>query len=178
MATSTTADTHPWCHNIEYCTALPSPSLGESIALKVGTRGNNSQKNHPPTVLREIPTRISPLPPTATAVDRHDDDIQRQQQAPRPSLLPPLTVQTSVSTSLSPPHDNDNYVDRTLEKIAQMMRSWPSPQIDGAPRNINSPAPSHSTSPPSPAHRPDHEPYNYASNLDRIAAEVKQMSQR
>jgi len=178
MATSTTADTPPWCHNIENCTATPSPSLGESIALKVGTRGNNSQKNHPPTVLREIPTRISTLPPTATVVDRHDDNLQRQQQAPRPSLPPPLTAQTSVSTSVSPPHDADNYVDRTLEKIAQLMRSWPSPQIDGAPRNITGPAPHHSNSLPSTANLPNHEPYDYKSNLDRIAAKVEQMSRR
>jgi len=45
MATSTTAATPPWCQHIKNCTSTPSPSLGESFALKVGTRGNNSQKN-------------------------------------------------------------------------------------------------------------------------------------
>ena len=150
MTTSTTADTPPWRPNIENFNDTPLPSLGESIALKVGTCGNNSQKNHPPTVLREIPTRISPLPPTAAVVDRHDDVdiVERQPQAPRSSLPPTLPAQTSVSGSLSPKHDAANYVDRTLEKIAQLMSRWPSPTIDGAHCNSTGLAPSHSTSPP------------------------------
>ena len=76
MATLTIAATPPWCQHIKNCTSTPSPSLGESFASKVGTRGSNSQKNHPSTVLREIPTRISPLPPTADVIDRHDDAIE------------------------------------------------------------------------------------------------------
>jgi len=179
MASSTNAATPPWCQHIKNCTALPSPSLGESFASKVGTRGNNSQQNHPPTVLREIPTRNSPLSPTAAVVDRHDDAIDRQPQVPRPSLLNPLTVHTSVSESLSSSTDDDNYVDRRLEeKIAKLMRRWPSPTIDGAPCNINGLVTSHSTSPPPPVNLPNHEHYDYEIHLDRIAEKIEQMRRR
>jgi len=175
MATLTTAETPPWCQPIKHCIATPSLSQGESFALKVDTRGNNSQKNNTPTVLREIPTRISPLPPTAAVVDRHDDDIERTQHATRPSFPTTPTVPTSVSVSKN---DADNYVDRTLEKIEKLMRRWPSPQIDGAPRNTGL-ALSHSTSPPPPPINPlDHEPYDQESNLDRIDAKVEQMRRR
>ncbi len=178
MATSTTAATPPWCQHIKTCTSTPSPSLGESFASKVGTRGNNSQKNHPSTVLREIPTRISPLPPTADVVDRHDDAIERQPIEPRPSLPTTLTVKTNVSGSLSSANDADNHDDRTLEtKIEELMRRWPSSKTDGAPC-LTGLALNHSTSPPQPVNLPDHEPYDSGLHLDRIVAKVDQLRQR
>ncbi len=167
MATSTTAVTPPWCQHIKICTSTPSPSLGESFALKVGTRGNNSQKNNLSTILREIPTRISPLPPTAAVIDRHDDAIERQPIKPRPSLPMTMTVKTNVSGSLSSANDADNHDDRTLEtKIEELMHRWPSSKIDGAPCNITGLALSYSTSPPPPVNLPDHEPYDSGLHLD------------
>jgi len=58
------------------------------------------------------------------------------------------------------------------------MRRWPSPTIDGTHCNSTGLAPSHSTSPPLPVNLPDHEPYDYESHLDRLAAEVDRMSRR
>ncbi len=179
MATSTTTATSPWCQHIKQCTSTPSPSLGESFASKVGTRGNNSQKNHPLTVLREIPTRISPLPPTAAVVERHDDAIDRQPTKPRPSLSPTWTVKTHISGPLPSAHEADKYDECTLEtKIEELMRRWPSSTIDGAPCKSTGFTMSPSTSPPPSANSPDHEPYDYGLHLDRIAAKVDQMRQR
>jgi len=88
---------------------------------------------------------------------------------------PTLTMQTSVSGSLSPKNDTDNYIDHTLKKIARLMHSWLSPKIDRAPCNITGLALSHPPSPPPPVNPPDHETYNYELHLDRIAAKVDQM---
>jgi len=127
MATSTTAATPPWCQHIKTCTSTPSLTLSESFASKVGTRGNNSQRNHPSPVLREIPTRISPLPSTAAVVDRHDDAIERQLIEPCPSLPTTVPVKTNVSGSLSSANDAENHDERTLEtKIEELMRRWKS----------------------------------------------------
>jgi len=182
MATSTNAKTTPWCQHIQNCTETPSLPLGESLASKVGTRGNNSQKNHPPTVLREIPTRISTLPPTAAVVDRHDDDIERQPPAPRPYLLPTLTTPKSVSGSFFPQYDNDHDVDRTLgNKIAQLMCRWP-PTTDGAhceTRTITCNTQRHiSNLPPPETISIDDEPFDYGSTIDKIVAKVEQMKRR
>jgi len=179
MATSTTAATPPWCQHINNCTPTPPLSLGESFASKVGTRGNNSQKNHPSTVLREIPTRISPLPPTAAVVDRHDDDIERQPTESRPSLPTPLTVKTHVYGQLSAANVDDNNDARTLEtKIEALMRRWPPSKIDGAPCHASGLATSHSTSPYQPVNPTDPVPDNYELRLDRLVAKVDQMRQR
>jgi len=74
MAISMADDNPPWCHNTINCIAMAFPTLRESIALKVGTRGNDSQKNHHLTALHRIPTRISPSSPPANVVNCHEDD--------------------------------------------------------------------------------------------------------
>jgi len=90
--------------------------------LKDGTRGIDSLQNHHPNVLQEIPTRISPYASTAAVVDRHDDDADRQ---PRPHLLPTQTENNSNHQLLPPQPATDDYMDRTLDKIHQLMRRWP-----------------------------------------------------
>jgi len=130
------------------------------------------------TILREISTRISPQPPTAI-VDRHDD-ADRQPHQTRPNILHPLNANDSGSRTLSPQLADDDFIDRTLGKIAQMMQCWPSPTaIDQDPCNILSSAPCHPSSPPSPEIPiVNDEPFDYGSQLDEITAKVKQMSRR
>ena len=122
MISSTADDDPPRCLNNIPRPAKPSQPLRESIALKDGTRGIDSLQNHHPNVLREIPTRISPYASTAAVVDRHDDDADRQ---PRPHLLPTQTENNSNHQLLPPRPATDDYIDRTLDKIHQLMRRWP-----------------------------------------------------
>jgi len=119
MASLTADDDPPRHHNNILGTATPSPPLRESTASKNGTRGIDSSKNNNLTVLREISTGSSPRNPTAAVVDRHDD---RQPHQPHPALSPTQHAHNSVP--LPPPTIPDNYVNRTLEEINQMMRSW------------------------------------------------------
>jgi len=64
----------PQHHNNLISTAKPSQPLQVSIALKEGIHGIDSQQYHHPTVLQEIPTRISPSVPTAAVINCHDDN--------------------------------------------------------------------------------------------------------
>jgi len=119
MTSLTADDDPPRHHNNILGTATPSLPHRESIASKNGTCGINSLKNNNLTILQEIPTGISPRDPTAAVVDRHDD---RRPHQPHPAFSPTQLAHSSVS--LPPQTITDNYVDRTLDEINQMMRSW------------------------------------------------------
>jgi len=119
MASLTADDDPPRHHNNILGTATPSPPLRELTASKNGTRGIDSSQNNNLTVLRETSTGNSPRNPTAAVVDRHDD---RQPHQPHPAFS--STQLAHNSAPLPPPTIPDNYVNRTLEEINQMMRSW------------------------------------------------------
>jgi len=95
------------------------------------------------------------------------------------TYLHPLNANDSGSQPLSPQLTDDDFVDCTLGKITQMMQCWPSPTtIDQDPSDIPYSVPCHHSSPPSPEiHIVNDKPFDYGSQLDEIAAKVKQMSQ-
>jgi len=124
MTTSTADDDPPWCYHNSICTATAPPPIRELITAKDDTRGTDSTRYPNTTILREIPTRISPSAPTDAVVARHDGDQQPHQRCP--NLLLPPTNPNNVHLFLSSPPTNDDYVDNTLDNINKMMRSWPS----------------------------------------------------
>jgi len=148
MAVSTADDDPPRTHNNLIYTTTPSTPLQESIALKDGTCGNDSPRYYHPTVLREIPTRISPSP-TAAVVDCHDANRQPHQHCP--DFPHPQNKPNSVPQFLSSEPTTDDYVDRTLNKINKLMRSWPSVIAPTAAvvvqHNDDTDCPSHQTRP-------------------------------
>jgi len=106
-------------------------------------------------------------------------DADRQLHNPRPYLLPTPTEPNSAHQILSPQTATDNYVDRTLAKIEQMMRSWPPIATNHDPSVITCNTPRHPSSlPPPETISVDDEPFDYGSTLDKIAAKVEQMSCR
>jgi len=72
MASLTADGDPPWPNNNLIYTAMPAQPLQELTALKDDTHGIDLLQNHHPTILREIPTRISPSAPTDAVIDRHD----------------------------------------------------------------------------------------------------------
>jgi len=74
MTTLMATNTSPWCLNSIANTAKASKAVQESTVSKHGTHGIDSLKNHPPIVLHEIPTRISPSSSTANAIVLANDD--------------------------------------------------------------------------------------------------------
>jgi len=178
MTTSTADDDPPRCHHNSICTATAPPPIRELIAAKDDTRGTDSTRNPTTTTLREIPTRISPTAPTADAVDRHDDDdnVDRRPQQTTPHLSPKETNSAPFS---SPPATND-YVDRTLDKIQTIMRSWSShPVLIRAPHDVPCPTPHHPSSLPQPEPlSADEGPFDTGSTLDKIAEKVNQLQCR
>jgi len=66
--------------------------------------------------------------PTADVVNCHDNnDANQQLHQTNLQLSPTLNVNNSASQLLSPQPTADDFVDHTLDKIAQMMKSWLSP---------------------------------------------------
>jgi len=104
--------------------ATPFQPLRELTASKDGTHSTNSLRNHHPTILWEIPTRISPSTPTAAVIDCQDDDTVQQPYKTCPDLLLPSQNNPNIIPP-SPQPTTDDYVDRTLDKINKMMSSWP-----------------------------------------------------
>jgi len=146
-----TADNDPpQCHNTINCIAMASPSLNKSIALKASTCSNDSQKNHPLTVLCKIPTRIFPFSQPDDAIDDHDNDNKRQPPTTHPHLSPTLNEVTKVTQHPSQHLATNNFVDRTLNEINKMMQTWPSPIAIKC--NITSPDPCNPSSTPLPEH--------------------------
>jgi len=122
--THSTADDDPRRHRSNLIGIdTPSKSLREPIALKDGPRGIDSPRYQHLTILREIATRNLTSVPTVAVVDCHDDDAIRQQHKTCPDLFPTQTDPNSVPLSPQPPTDD---FDRTLARIEQRMRSWPS----------------------------------------------------
>jgi len=107
-----------------HCYAISTPLRVN--CLENGTHSIDSLWYHHPTILQEIPTRISPSTPAATVVDHHDDDDDQQLHQTHPDLSPTQNKPNSIPQFLSPQPTTDNYVDHTLNKINKMMCSWPS----------------------------------------------------
>jgi len=175
MTSLTADDDPPRCHHNNIVTAYPSKPLRESIALKDGTRGNDSLRSPPLIILREIPTRISPFAPTADVFDRHDDDDVDRQPHRTSSLLSP-TRNENNSDPLLPQPATVNFVDSTLDNINKTMRSW-SPYIainhDCAipyvtPRHLSS-------LPTSEPLSTDNEPFDTGSHLDDLEVKAAQL---
>jgi len=122
MTHSTANNDPPQPHNNLISIATLFQPLRELIASKDGTGGMDSPRYHHLTVLREIPTRISPSAPTAAVINCHDDAV-RQLHKTRPDLLLPSQNDPNI-VPLSPQPTTDDYVNRTLDKIEQMMCSW------------------------------------------------------
>jgi len=130
MATLTADNNPPWCHHNIPCTTKAFKPVQESTVSKVGTRSIDSQNNHLLNVLREIPTRISPSPPTADVIAHHAND-NCTQYANHPSL-PPLSNANNRSLQLPSPQpatdEPYNYkpkLDENEEALERLKRRWP-----------------------------------------------------
>jgi len=97
---------------------------------KAATRGIDNARSNNLTILREIPTRISPLSAGAVVVIHHDDNDARQQQTL--SSLPTAKAETqssqrSSSSKVVGPFDDNAELDAIIARCAWLQQQWSTP---------------------------------------------------